>query len=79
MKRKVFSFVLALMLVCALCAPASAAQDIAVVIDGRAVAFTDGTGYPFIDENGRTQVPLRAVMEAFGANVGWNGEAAVVQ
>ncbi len=79
MKRKVFSLALALMLVCALCAPASAAQDIAVVIDGRAVAFTDGTGYPFIDENGRTQVPLRAVMEAFGANVGWNGEAAVVQ
>ncbi|MEW9667961.1 copper amine oxidase N-terminal domain-containing protein [Ammoniphilus sp. 3BR4] len=27
---------------------------------------------PFIDKNGRTQLPVRAVAEAFGALVGWD-------
>lgn len=29
---------------------------------------------PFIDKNGRTQLPVRAVAEAFGAVVGWDPE-----
>jgi len=28
---------------------------------------------PFIDENSRTQVPIRFVGEALGANVSWDG------
>jgi len=44
-----------------------------VSIDGVPVSFTDETGYPYIDAIGRTQVPLRAVMEAFGCEVTWFG------
>lgn len=46
-----------------------------VYIDGAKVAFTDGSGYPFVDQNGRTLVPLRATMEAMGAEVSWDTEA----
>lgn len=44
-----------------------------VVIDGVKVGFNDSMGYPFI-ENGRTLVPLRASMEALGAEVTWDSE-----
>lgn len=29
---------------------------------------------PFINENGRTMVPIRAISDAFGAEISWNGE-----
>lgn len=44
-----------------------------VVIDSDKVAFDDASGFPFV-EGGRTLVPLRATMEAFGAEVSWNDE-----
>lgn len=44
-----------------------------VIVDGVKVAFNDSMGYPFI-ENGRTLVPLRASMEAIGAQVRWDSE-----
>lgn len=49
-----------------------AASGVNVYIDGKAVAFSDSTGYPFISE-GRTLVPLRVTMESFGASVEWDG------
>lgn len=49
------------------------AEGTQVVIDGVPVNFTESSGAPFI-ENGRTLVPLRATMEAFGAEVGWEDE-----
>lgn len=33
---------------------------------------------PFIDENGRTQIPIRAVSEALNASVNWNEETKTV-
>jgi hypothetical protein len=33
---------------------------------------------PFIDDNGRTQVPVRFVSEALGAEVGWEGSTKTV-
>jgi peptidyl-prolyl cis-trans isomerase B (cyclophilin B) len=44
---------------------------IAIVIEDQPVVFTTKTGQPFIDENRRTAVPFRAVLEAFGATVSW--------
>lgn len=44
-----------------------------VTIDNVPVNFTNDFGYPYVDENGRTQVPLRAVMETFGCKVTWHG------
>lgn len=68
---------LMLMLVLLFCA-FSAVQVLAaeqipgVVINYRPVNFTAETGYPFVDENERTMVPLRRAMEAMGAVVGWD-------
>ncbi len=56
-------------------------DEVKVTIDDKQVRFSEELGSPFIDENGRTLVPLRAVMEAFGANVGWDNDirAAVLE
>lgn len=45
---------------------------IEISIDDKKVDFDDYTGKPFIDDNGRTQVPLRETMESFGAKVSWD-------
>jgi hypothetical protein len=49
----------------------SAELPLRVVVNGDKVNFPDAQ--PFIDENGRTQVPVRFVSEALGANVEWDG------
>ncbi len=54
--------------------PIYAADTLDIVINGEGVVFDDNLGYPFIDENDRTQVPFRATMESIGAEVGWNDE-----
>ncbi len=43
-----------------------------IMIDDEYVVFNEVTGKPFIDANGRTQVPLRATMEKYGATVTWD-------
>jgi hypothetical protein len=48
----------------------NAQSQIDIVIDGVGVSFTDA--FPFIDENNRTLVPLRAVGEAMGLTIDWN-------
>lgn len=48
-------------------------DSINVVINGKRVEFTNETGYPYVDDNNRTMVPLRATMEAIGAAVGYDG------
>lgn len=49
-------------------------NNIHVVINGNPVNFTESTGYPYIDENYRTMVPLRITMESAGAAVGYDSE-----
>ena len=46
-----------------LLAPSSrAATSVNVSVNGTPVAFSSATGTPFLDQNGRTQVPLRVTM-----------------
>lgn len=47
--------------------------SVEVSIKGAAVQWTDAE--PFIDANGRTMVPLRAVADAMGLTVNWDGSA----
>lgn len=56
------------------CTTAFAASDVNVRINSTQVEFSEEMGAPFIDENYRTQVPFRATMEAFGAEVEWDKE-----
>lgn len=60
---------------------AFAAGSVNVEIAGKAVMFSSSTGYPFIDGNQRTQVPLRAAMEAYGCDVDWDqaNQTAIVE
>lgn len=45
-----------------------------ILLNGKAVVFNDDTGYPYVDENNRTMVPLRVTMESAGFVVGYDGE-----
>ena len=67
--KKLLLLALALVCVTMSIIPALATD---VVIDNVEVAFNDSTGYPFISAEGRTMVPLRATMEAYGATVRWD-------
>jgi len=51
----------------------SQSQSISIIIDGSYVSFNEDLGYPFIDTNNRTQVPFRATLEHYGADVSWDG------
>lgn len=48
-----------------------------VKVNGKILDFPDAK--PFIDENNRTQVPVRFVSEALGAEVEWDGSTKVVK
>lgn len=72
--------IVAMLVIAAICftpwgkASAMETSDLGVTIDGESVAFQSGYGEPFIDTNSRTLVPLRGVMEAFGAEVSWDND-----
>lgn len=81
MKKRVLCVLLTLALLLAPATHVFAAQsEVAVVIDNQPVSFTSDSGWPFVDANGRTQVPLRVVMEQYGCQVAWNStdNAAVI-
>ena len=50
--------------------PSRQTAAVEVMVNGSYVQWTDA--WPFIDENSRTLVPLRAVAEAMGLQVGWD-------
>ncbi len=81
MKKRVLCIALAVVLLFSLSMSAFAAQsDVSIVIDNKEVEFTASSGEPFVDANGRTQVPLRVVMEQYGCDVEWDSanNAAVI-
>ncbi|WP_432664987.1 carboxypeptidase regulatory-like domain-containing protein [Wukongibacter baidiensis] len=53
-------------------------HDIYVEVNNSSIVFDNSTGYPFIDEDDRTLVPLRKVLEAFGAKVEWDNDKKMV-
>lgn len=69
---RVLAAVLTAALLLALCAAPASAANIRVTVDGWQVAFTDAI--PFVDENYRTMIPLRAAADALGCEVTWNQE-----
>lgn len=53
---------------------ASADNNINILLNGKVVDFTDDSGYPYVDENNRTMVPLRITMESAGFAVGYDSQ-----
>lgn len=51
-----------------------AANNVNVLINGKLVQYNDSSGYPYVDENNRTMVPLRATMETAGAAIGYDSK-----
>lgn len=73
--KKILGILIAVMMVVTLTATmVSAEQDISVKLNGEAIAFDV---QPQII-NDRTMVPLRAIFEALGATVEWDGETRTV-
>lgn len=77
MKKRVFALFCTMILALGLVAAPSTARaaSVNVILNGKAVAFTEETGYPYVDENFRTMVPLRVTMESAGFAVGYDGAA----
>jgi len=67
MKKKILILVLILAL-----AITSSVFAVDVKINEKEVQYNNDSGFPFIDKQGKTQVPLRSTMEAFGATVEWD-------
>ncbi len=59
---------------------ANAYSSVNILINGKKVNFTSDTGYPFVDKNNRTMVPLRITMETAGFAVGYDNsnETAII-
>ncbi len=54
--------------------PLDARETVAIELNGQTIVYNEEYGFPFIDENDRTQVPFRLTMETFGADVSWDQE-----
>lgn len=67
MKKLILLFITMTLCFGMFCTTAQGAPAVKVTVDGKAIAFTDAK--PFVDENNRTQVPMRALGEALGCNV----------
>lgn len=65
-------FAIAILIVLMLASSVFAAPAVNVVINGTPVTFTESSGAPFIDNNNRTLVPMRIVMEQYGCTVSWD-------
>ncbi|MGE4549127.1 MAG: copper amine oxidase N-terminal domain-containing protein [Intestinibacillus sp.] len=75
--KKYFIRALCTALTLALCSFPAFAADIHVTKDGRPVIFSDAT--PYLSPDNRTMLPLRAVGEALGCQVGWNSNNEIVR
>ena len=71
--KKIVSIVICLVIVLS-CVTCFAANDVKVFVGGNEVVFDQ----PPVIQDGRTLVPLRAIFEALGASVGWDGETSSV-
>ena len=74
-KKSIVVSILSLIMFCNLLnVPAEAAGNnrINILLNGRVVKFTGDSGYPYVDENNRTMVPLRVTMESAGFAVGYD-------
>ena len=76
MKKIVLFITVSVIMLMAFITTSFAQLPLRVVVNGNRVNFPDAE--PFIDDNGRTQVPVRFVSEALGAEVSWEGSTKTV-
>lgn len=69
-KNKILLLFLALSLICPKSIFAAEQTGVNMEINGQLIEFADTN--PFIDENNRTQIPLRSISEELGYEVEWD-------
>lgn len=74
MKKKSMIMIIALIVIFSCSLQSLASSNVGVIVNGSPVKFTSKTGFPYIDKNKRTMVPLRATMESAGLAVGYDKE-----
>lgn len=72
--KKILSAVLAIVMLCGMVTTPAGAEGITVTLNGNKIAFDQ----PPIIKDDRTLVPVRAIFEELGAEVGWNGDTQTV-
>lgn len=75
MNKKLLFFAVFILFLSFLPEESFASNSVGVIINGSPVEFTSSTGLPYVDNNGRTMVPLRATMESAGLVVGYDNMA----
>ncbi len=75
MNKKIIAAAAALSMMAAVGTGVMADDEIKVLVNNKEVVFEDAV--PFI-ENERTLVPMRAIFEALGAHVAWDGESRTI-
>ncbi len=76
-KKSIIVSLLSIIMFCTvLIVPVDAtSNEINILLNGKAVPFPADSGYPYVDENNRTMVPLRVTMEFAGFAVGYDPDA----
>ena len=77
MKKNLTSILCVVLALCTLLCTGAMAAELpnsgpTVRVNGQVISFPDGQ--PFIDNNGRTMIPVRFVTEQLGATVTWDGK-----
>lgn len=73
--KKILLFTIMIILLVINSFTVNANTDINILLNGTSVVFDETTGHPYVDENNRTMVPLRATMESAGFVVGYDTTA----
>jgi hypothetical protein len=63
---------ISILVICISFGTISEADSLSLSIDGNEVTFDDSTGYPFIDAQNRTMMPLRVCLNSIGCTVQWD-------
>lgn len=70
--KKIIQTLLVIVFIIVSVVPSFGQTNVGIILNNNPVSFNDSSGYPFIDSNGRTLVPLRQTMEAAGYTVSWD-------
>lgn len=79
MNKKITAVTIAALMTLGAASLPAAADDepVTVIINGEALVIPEGDTQPYIEE-GRTLVPMRAIFEALGAYINWDGDTKTV-
>src|SRR5665647_3903993 len=70
--KKILSVLFVTIFIMVQTVPSFGAATVGVMLNNTPVSFNESSGYPFIDSNSRTLVPLRQTMESAGYTVTWD-------